>query len=1046
MSKKALTVLLALMLAITCCLGFGCFSDDPESESESKIESVGQSESEIESESKVESEIESEIESESETESESESEVEPEMVEITFTAGEGYTYTVEDCEVVIGSTVEFSVTLGADYDESVIVVRANGEEITATEGVYSVVANADVVITVEGVQKDRVAITLTAGEGYTYSIEDCEVEIGSTVEFSVTLGADYDESVIVVKANGEEITANEGIYSVIANADVVITVEGVQKDRVAITLTAGEGYTYSIENCEVEIGSTVEFSVTLGADYDESEITVKANGEVLTAVEGTYSFVANANTEITVEGVEKDRVSITLTAGEGYTYSIEDCEVVIGTTVEFEVTLEDKYNESDIVVKANGEEVALVDGKYTVVASEDIEITVEGVERNQVVITEIFAGYDGTEGSIVNTAGKYEHSTLVAGHAKVYSSTLPLAYVTLAKYTLVRFAIYAESGTWFEIGTSGNLEFAGNAASWYEVKLVRETDKYQLYFNGDWKNFNLPLDANLNEMCMKLASSGNFYLTEVRGVEDENYVAPDGYAHGEILVADAPVGFSGTADENVNLLGGYKKNTAIAGSNTTYGGKALVDVDMDRYLQVRFSICAVDSGKYVEMGLVANGNFSSHAFSRSKWTWDEFKLVRDGDVVRIYKNGNIIDDFTIPANGNLSDIQIKFASSGTFYVSEVLAVADPNYVEKADVTFIGGEGYTYSIEDCRVEVGTSVEFSVILAENYNQSAIVVKANGVEVDAVDGKYTVVVNEDTEITVESVEKNKALIADVIVGFNGTESDFINTDGGYKKSFAIPGSNTTYTGKTLISVDLAKYTEIRFSVYCEGGKYLEMGTVESGGFSGVSCAYQSWTEFVFVREGDSFVTYRNGDKKSLTFPANGNLNDVQIRLATSGTFYFSEVYGIEDPSYVAPEYADGYSRVANVIVGFNGTESDFVNTDGGYKYSTAIPGTNTTYGGMILVDLDLSQYTEIRFSVYCEGGKYLEMGTVESGGFSGVSCHAEGWTEFLFVKEGDSFVTYRDGVKKSLTFPANGNLSDVQIRLATSGTFYFSEVLAK
>ncbi|MBR2323491.1 MAG: hypothetical protein IKA39_01195, partial [Clostridia bacterium] len=173
MSKKALTVLLALMLAITCCLGFGCFSDEPESESESKIESIEQSESEIESESKVESEIESEIESESETESESESEVEPEMVEITFTAGEGYTYSIEDCEVEIGSTVEFSVTLGADYDESVIVVKANGGEIIATEGVYSIIANADVVITVEGVQKDRVSITLTAGEGYTYSIEDC---------------------------------------------------------------------------------------------------------------------------------------------------------------------------------------------------------------------------------------------------------------------------------------------------------------------------------------------------------------------------------------------------------------------------------------------------------------------------------------------------------------------------------------------------------------------------------------------------------------------------------------------------------------------------------------------------------------------------------------------------------------------------------------------------------------------------------------------------------------------------------------------------------
>ena len=822
---------------------------------------------------------------------------------------------------------------------------------------------------------------------------------------------------------------------------MVITVEGVQKDRVAITLTAGEGYTYSIENGEVEIGSTVEFSVTLGADYDESVIVVKANGEEITATEGVYSVIANADVVITVEGVQKDRVAVTFTAGEGYTYSIEDCEVVIGSTVEFGVTLEDKYNESDIVVKANGEEVALVDGKYTVVASEDVVITVEGVERNQVVITEIFAGYDGTEGSIVNTAGKYEHSTLVAGHSKVYSSTLPLAYVTLAKYTLVRFAIYAESGTWFEIGTSGNLVFAGNTASWHEIKLVRETDKYQLYFNGERKNFNLPLDANLNEMCMKLASSGNFYLTEVRGVEDENYVAPDGYAHGEILVADAPVDFSGTADENVNLLGGYKKNTVVAGSNTTYGGKALVDVDMDRYLQVRFSICAVESGKYVEMGLVANGNFSSHAFSRSKWTWDEFKLVRDGDVVRIYKNGNIIDGFTIPANGNLSDIQIKFASSGTFYVSEVLAVADPNYVEKADVTFIGGEGYTYSIEDCRVEVGTSVEFSVILAENYNQSAIVVKANGVEVDAVDGKYTVVASEDVEITVEGVKKNEVLVADLVVASSGTASDFINTAGGYKKSTVINGK---YNVVNLVNIDLAQYTEIRFSVYCEGAKYIEIALDNTMPKPRLSTNSESWTEMVLKNEGNGvYQAYRNGVWYDFSIPVGTTFGDCVIRLGDGGVFYFSEVYGIVDPNYVAPEYADGYSRVANLIADGEGTESDFINTAGGYKYSTVING---KYQVLNLADIDLSQYTEIRFSIYCGGDKYVEIGS-DSSLSTKLSFHGEKWTEVVLKNEGNGvFQAYRNGEWYNFSIPEDATLSDCAIRLGNGGTFYFSEVLAK
>ena len=165
MSKKALTVLLGLVLAISCCLGFGCMSSSP-STSESESIEQGTSESESTEISESESTEQGTSESESTETSESES-TEPQTVEITLTAGEGYTYSIASGEVEIGSTVEFSVTLDADYDESVITVKANEEVLTAVEGTYSFVANEDTVITVAGVKKDKVSVTLTAGEGYT---------------------------------------------------------------------------------------------------------------------------------------------------------------------------------------------------------------------------------------------------------------------------------------------------------------------------------------------------------------------------------------------------------------------------------------------------------------------------------------------------------------------------------------------------------------------------------------------------------------------------------------------------------------------------------------------------------------------------------------------------------------------------------------------------------------------------------------------------------------------------------------------------------------
>ena len=812
----------------------------------------------------------------------------------------------------------------------------------------------------------------------------------------------------------------------------------------AINLVGGTGYGYSIESGNVEVGTTVSFSVTLEDDYNESVITVKANGEVLTAENGVYSFVASANTEITVEGVQKNIVSVTFEGGEGFTYSATNTQVEVGTTLTFTVELDAKYSESDYTVKANGTVITADAGVYTVVASENIKITVEGVERNQVVVGKIFAGYNGTASELVNVAGKYEHSTLVVGNDKVYSSTLPLAYVTLAKYTQIRFAIYAENGTWFQIGKDGEFPFAGASAQWCEIKLVRESDKYQAYFNGEWVNFNLPLDANLNEMNMKLATSGNFYLSEIRGVEDENYVESDGYAHGEVFVADAFVGFSGTESDYINTLGGYKKSTAISGSNTTYNGSKLVSVDLDRYLEIRFSICLADANKYVEMGLVANGDFKGLAFSRADWTWDDFRLVRDGDVVKFYRNGHEVSKLQLSAVGNLSDIQVKFATSGTFYVSEVVGIKDPNYVEKVEVNLVEGVGFAYSIESRKVVIGSTVSFSVILEKNYSNSVITVKANGEVLTAEEGVYSFEANADTEITVEGVMVNEVVAADVPADFSGTASDFINTAGGYSKSTAVEGSNTNYKGKTLVDIDLAKYNEFRFSVYCPSDKWLEIGFVSEGNFKALSTTGAKWTEFKFVNEGNGyFQAYTNGTWKSVTIPLDARLSVLQMRIATSGTFYLSEVRCVVNPNYVEPEYADGYSRVADLIADGEGTESDVINTDGGYKKSTVING---TYQVLSLVDIDLSKYTEIRFSIYCGGDKYVEIGS-DSNLSTKLSFHGEKWTEVVLKNEGNGvFQAYRNGEWYNFKISVDSNLSDCVIRLGNGGTFYFSEVLCK
>ena len=71
------------------------------------------------------------------------------------------------------------------------------------------------------------AVTLTSGEGYTLTGE-ATAEDGKDYTFTVTVSEGYDAANMVVKVNGEEVTAVDGIYTVEkVSSDLAITVEGV---------------------------------------------------------------------------------------------------------------------------------------------------------------------------------------------------------------------------------------------------------------------------------------------------------------------------------------------------------------------------------------------------------------------------------------------------------------------------------------------------------------------------------------------------------------------------------------------------------------------------------------------------------------------------------------------------------------------------------------------------------------------------------------------------------------------------------------------------
>ena len=173
---------------------------------------------------------------------------------VILTSGEGYTLTGE-ATVEDGKDYSFTVTIADDYEmEDNFVVKANGETLTAGEsGSYTVEnVTADLTITVEGVVKKQAAghaVTLTPGEGYTLTGE-ATAEDGKDYTFTVTVSEGYDAANMVVKVNGEEVTAVDGKYTVEkVSSDLTITVSGVKKIIIGLS-TLRFGSTDSIRSAK----------------------------------------------------------------------------------------------------------------------------------------------------------------------------------------------------------------------------------------------------------------------------------------------------------------------------------------------------------------------------------------------------------------------------------------------------------------------------------------------------------------------------------------------------------------------------------------------------------------------------------------------------------------------------------------------------------------------------------------------------------------------------------------------------------------------------
>lgn len=225
-------------------------------------------------------------------------------------------------------------------------------------------------------------VNVTAANAQVNGLEDA-YKAGGIVTFTVVPEIGY--RVVKVAVNGEEVTLTEGRYSYQLKADATsadITVE--TEEIIIVPETKAENATVNGLSASYKPGETVQFTVNAAVGY--RVVSVTANGELLTAEGGTYSYALAEGAEtldivivteeiIIVPEIQADNATVGGISQQGYK---------IGETVEFTVTAESGYSVAKVTV--NGEEVTATAGTYSFVVSENVSHIAIAVETAEILI------------------------------------------------------------------------------------------------------------------------------------------------------------------------------------------------------------------------------------------------------------------------------------------------------------------------------------------------------------------------------------------------------------------------------------------------------------------------------------------------------------------------------------------------------------------------------------------------------------------------------------------------------------------------------------
>ncbi len=642
------------------------------------------------------------------------------------------------------------IAVGADkFVNGSYTFEADLTEFKSTENftlMASAAAFTDLKVHIEPVKKAAPAtysVTLPTGEGYTASGE-ATVKQGENYTFTVALEEGYTQSELLVKANDTVLTGENGTYTVSnVQGDLVITVEGVQKNTYTVTKPTGQGFQFQGEG-SVEHGKTYTFTVT--PDDSKATVEVKVNGKVITGENGSYS-IADVKEALTVTAAPERTLVEKLLNGENWNGT--GTEAASSLTLSANASLKGDYLKSlwdagytHLVFTVTAESAT----NYT--HGGDWERYWRGLNSGENTIRiDINEFHDGDTWYNLNFAAG--EMTVSAPKAYKSKETLSWTKIGAGKPSNVYFAM--ENG--YYVLETITAQGVTSPTEWLKKYVVTDDAGQR-----SWRVYTdyINKGGNTRSLLWGWGSAVDVVAgTAAGGWVWKNAMQTDGYAVGEVFSLHTDVG--GTARFKI-LDWVSNRNGDNAALKLDYvDDKTVIWSGGDGYkLRLATTQDLIAKG-YNSLQVTLTGDLGNAViwYGEDDWSDGEIGVGADKFVDGSYSFEVDLTEFKANENFTMMGNAASF-SDLKVHVKPVKKAAPAAY----SVSLPTGEGYTVTGEATATE-GQSYSFTVIPTFGYT---VTVKVNGVELTGSGNRYTVEnVTSDLQITVTAKENNDLTLPD-------------------------------------------------------------------------------------------------------------------------------------------------------------------------------------------------------------------------------------------------------------------------------------------